>query len=290
MAQVVFIDGLEQPPERAFVSVFDRGFLYGDSVFETLRTYDGRVFALEQHLERLAASAHSVKIELPVSLEQLAFEVGAAVAASKNAESYVRVMITRGQRGWGLAPDSEPAVGLRVIIVRELHCLPASCYEDGVSAVTFRTQRPNDEVGVQAAKLGNYLVAALAMDAARLAGAHEALIVNAEGCVVEGSTSNLFLVIGDKLCTPPDDGGILQGITRAHLLEVARVLGLELEYLCPDLEQLFTADEMMIASSIRELVPVVRVDGRSIGSGRPGPVARQLLQGFRARCSRVRST
>jgi branched-chain amino acid aminotransferase len=251
-----------------------------------MRTYRGRPFALPEHLRRLAASAAAVKIQLPVSLEQLGREVEQTVAASKNRECYIRVMVTRGQSGWGLAPDSVIVPGLRVVLVRELSCLPATSYTDGVSAITFQTQRLGDEVSRQHAKLGNYLTAVLATDAARLAGAHEALLVTASGRVIEGATSNIFFVRRGRLCTPPVDAGILDGITRGHLLAVAESLGLAVDYECPDPRQLYEADELMISSSIRELVPVTCLDGHVIGRGRPATLAAALLEAFRARVLR----
>lgn len=281
MGVSVMIDGRLTAPEQARVSVFDRGFLFGDSVFETIRTYRGRPFALEQHLERLERSAKLVFIPLPVGLSTLTQEIEATLAASGNQESYVRVMITRGQGSFGLDPAlaDEP---LRVIIVRPLVPLPAEAYVEGVSAITYETLRPSDATLAEGAKIGNYLVAVLATRAAKQRGAHEALILDAAGRVVEGATSNVFFVEQGGLVTPPERAGILPGITRAHAIQAARRLGVPVRFESPDVPRLLAADEVFISSSVRELVPVVRLDDQSIGDGRPGPVTGRILDEFRS--------
>lgn len=279
MTLVVKIDGQSVPPDKASVSVFDRGFLYGDSVFETIRTYAGQPFALAEHMERLERSAELVYIPLPTSRQVLADEVRAALHEANNPESYVRVMITRGQGELGLDPGLAD-VPRRVIIVDELQRPPDSAYRDGVGVVTYRTQRPADATSAQGAKIGNYLVAVLGVRTARAAGAVEALIVGAEDRVVEGASSNVFIVRGGRLVTPAVDVGILPGITRDRVLKVARELQLPVEFECPTVAELLAADEVFISSSIREILPVVRVDDRAIGSGRPGGVTQRLHAGF----------
>ncbi len=280
MSVQVMIDGQLRAPGDAKVSVFDRGFLYGDSVFETIRTYHSLPFALSEHLARLEASASKVFIELPVPVSQLAEEVRQTLAAAANPESYIRVMITRGQGALGLDP-ALANVASRVIIVEQLKALPPSAYRDGVATVTFKTLRPSDATAAEGAKIGNYLVAVLAMREAKAEGAHEALILDAQGHVVEGATSNLFYVVAGRLLTPPVRAGILPGITRDRILKAAQRLGIETEFALPNVEQLQAADEVLISSSIRELVPVVRVDGVPVGDARPGPITTQLHAEFR---------
>ena len=280
MTTLVQIDGQIVAPDRATVSVFDRGFLYGDSVFETIRTYGGRPFALDEHLKRLEHSAGLVYIELPVTLQQLRRETLLAVSQAGNPESYVRLMVTRGQGELGLDP-ALAGVARRVIIVSELHPLPPRWYEVGARAVSFRTQRAHDATPAQGAKIGNYLVAVLAMREAKKSGALEALVVNAEGRVVEGATSNVFYLKAGTLMTPPLDSGILPGITREHVLGAAQSLGCPVRFACPRLEELQAADEVFVSSSIRELLPIVEIDGQQIGAGRPGAVTRQLHAEFR---------
>jgi branched-chain amino acid aminotransferase len=279
---VVMIDGELRPPGTQLVSVFDRGFLYGDSVFETLRTYGGVVFGLAEHLERLARSAGLVFIDLPVPLATLEAEVLQAIGAGANPESYVRLMITRGQAALGLDPALAERP-IRVIIVQPLTTPPERHYTQGVAAVSYRTQREVDATSAVGAKVGNYLVSVLAMREAGRVGAVEALIVGARGEVLEGGSSNVFLVERGRLVTPDVSAGILAGITRAHALEVAHALGIPVEFRVPTLAEAYAADELFISSSIRELMPVVRLDERTIGSGKPGPVFVRLLAAFRAR-------
>jgi branched-chain amino acid aminotransferase len=276
------IDGVVVPEERAVVSVRDRGFLYGDSVFETLRTYEGRPFALRTHLERLERSAALVHIGLPVSVPELAGEVEHAVRASGNAESYVRVMVTRGEGELGLDPGLARRP-LRVILVAPLHPPPLSAYEEGIGAALIATRRVADATPAAGAKLGNYLVSVLALRDAKAVGADEALIVDGEGHIVEGATSNVFFAAGRRLVTPPVEAGILAGITRGLVLDVARDSGLDVHEECPLARDVSSWDEVMISSSIREMLAVVRVDGRPVGSGRPGPVFRGLLERLRER-------
>jgi branched-chain amino acid aminotransferase len=276
------IDGQLRPAGEQSVSVFDRGFLYGDSVFETIRTYGGIPFELDEHMGRLEQSARLVFISLPVPISTFAAEVLEAVGAAANPESYVRVMLTRGQGALGLDPTlcDRP---LRVTIVQPLSIPPAHHYVNGVAAISYRTQRQIDGTSAEGAKIGNYLVSVLAMREAGQVGALEALLVDVQGRVSEGASSNVFVVKAGQLITAPVGAGILAGITRAHVLDLAEALGIGVQLRAPHLDEVYAADEVFISSSIRELMPVVRLDQRSLGSGSPGPVFRQLLAAFRQR-------
>ena len=285
-AATVMIDGQIVPPEQARVSVFDRGFLYGDSVFESLRSYGGTLFALGPHLARLERSAERVFIPLPVGLDVLRGEVEAAVLAHGSEESYVRVMVTRGiGRSLGLDPELAEHP-LRVVLVTALQMPPPELYERGIAAITFRVERPSDAPSVADAKIGNYLLTVVALEAARAQGAREALIEDSSGHILEGSTSNVFAVIHDTLLTPPESSAILAGITRARVIEIARAAGLSVALRAIPKSELMTADEVFTSSSIRELVPVVKIDGHDVGSGTPGPVTRELLRLFRLAAAR----
>lgn len=281
MSTLVFLDGVRHSAEAATVSVFDRGFLYGDSIFETLRTYGRKPFALDEHLSRLERSAERVLIRMPIDRAAFAAEIASALSAVDHDESLVRIMVTRG-RGATLGLDPGLALTpLRVVIVAPLTPVPAQKYSDGIAVITYRAPRLADGTEAAGAKVGNYLAAVLATDAARRAGAEEALFVDPEGRVLEGSTSNVFAVIAGKLVTPPENLGILAGITRAHLIRVAATLGHPVEERAILSSELPGSEELFISSSIRELLPVVAVDGHSIGTGRPGTLTLALLEAFR---------
>jgi branched-chain amino acid aminotransferase len=278
--KAVLIDGRLAGPHDAKVSVYDRGFLFGDAVFEVLRTYRGVPFAWDDHYVRLQQSAERVFIEVPVDGDTLRAEVERGIAAAGNDESNVRIVLTRGEGPVTLDPGTARAP-LRVILVEPVVPPPREAYTAGIGAVTVRTQRTVDGTVASGAKVTNYLESLLAVREAKAQGALEALIVDGRGDVVEGATSNVFVVKGGRLATPPVDAGILAGITRAHILDAAASAGVAVDQRTLRPEDLYEADEVFVTSSIRELLPVVRVDGRPIGSGTPGPVARSLHRAFR---------
>jgi branched-chain amino acid aminotransferase len=278
--RVVAIDGVLHEPEAGVVSVFDRGFLYGDAVFEVFRTYGGRPFALDEHLARLQRSAERVFIAMPVDEATLRREVELALAAAGNEESYVRLVVTRGSGPLSLDPDTAMHP-LRVLIVEPVVPPPREAYVHGVALVSVRARRATDETSASGAKVSNYLPNLLALREAKARGAHEALVLDARGHVVEGASSNVFGVSGGRLATPPESSGILPGITRAHVLAAAAALGIPADERELAQEEVYRADEVFITSSIRELVPVVRIDDRTIGAGAPGLVARALHRRFR---------
>ncbi len=283
MGRLVVIDGIRHQPEEAKVSVYDRGFLYGDSVFETVRTYGGRPFALTEHIRRLGHSASLLGIRMPLSLGELAAEVERAIEQAANPESLVRVMLSRGAGPLGLDP-SAALRPLRVVIIEPLELPPPEYYREGIAVITVQTVRASD--AAHSAKLGNYLASALALRDACAEGAAEALVVNRDGFVVEGTTSNVFAVRRAKapqpeLLTPPLDVGVLAGITRQKVIDVARQQRLEVRFEPLRPAELCAADEVFLTSSVRELLPVVRVDGERVGDGHPGPVTRALHLAFR---------
>jgi branched-chain amino acid aminotransferase len=278
VSSVASIDGVILAPEEARVSVYDRGFLYGDSVFETIRTYGGEPFALSAHLVRLALSAAKIGFTIPVSAHALAIEVRKAVRAARNAESYIRITVTRGSGPLGLDPALARAP-VRVILVEPLAPLPAALYRDGVSASTMRVDRPADVA--PGAKIANYLASLLAIQSAKAQGAHEALLLDARGEVIEGATSNVFVVQDGALITPPEEAGILAGITRAQVLTLAEELGVPVRL--ATFPPAIAAQEAFLTSSLRELLPLVRIDAHQLGDGAPGPVTRALHAAFRGR-------
>jgi branched-chain amino acid aminotransferase len=278
--RIVFLNGDPMTAEAAVISVYDRGFLYGDSVFETIRTYGGIPFALERHMIRLARSADRVGITMPIPTEAFCDEILHALRHAGNPESYARVMVTRGEGPLGLDPDLAIRPN-RVIFVEPLVLPSRTAYRDGIAVVLSRTARTTDQTSAAGAKVANYLMSLLALREAKRAGAMEALIVDGTGHVLEGTTSNVFMVRNHVLVTPPETAGILPGITRERLIDLAPKLGITLE-IRPILEtELWSAEEIFISSTVREILPIIRIDGRSVGAGVPGDLTRRLHLEFR---------
>ncbi len=280
MGTKVCIDGELVDPEQAFVPVLDRGFLYGDSVFEVLRTYGGVPAPERRHLERLERSCARVGIALPVPLDTVRDEVHRTLAAADNEESWIRIVITRGAGPISFDVRSARAPR-RIVIVQPLTTLPAEAYAEGVAVVTAITPRALDSSPAAGAKSSNYLTNLLATDSARQAGAHEALVLGPGGEVLEGATSNVFVVRQATVITPPLAMGILGGITRALVLEAAVAAGMPVSEGLLFPHDLYTAEEVFLTSSIREVLPVVRVDGVPVADGRPGEWTRRLHAAYR---------
>lgn len=297
MPAVVALDGVVVPRDRAVVSVYDRGFLYGDTVFETLRTYGGRPHLLDRHLARLAASAALVGLALPVGLDALEAETLRALDASGETDALLRITLSRGEGPLGLDP-SRALVPRRVVFVEPLSPAPLRAWGEGLSASIVRTRRASDLV--PEAKTGAYLDAVVALRQAASAGADEAIIVDPHGDVVEASASNVFAILAPSgapprpgegegaraagpvvLVTPPE-GALLPGITRACVLELARASGLPCEERRLTEVELRHANEVFLTSSVRELAGVVAIDGVTVGSGRPGLITRRLHEAYRA--------
>ena len=271
----VSIDGVLVDPEDACVSVFDRGFLYGDSVFEVFRTYEGVPFGEREHLERLARSAERLMIPMPVSIDTLSAEVHATLEAAGEGPWYVRVVLTRGRGPLTYDPGTAKDP-LRVILVAPLSLPPSDHYERGVAVALMHASRPTDDARACGAKASNYLANLLAVHEAQQRGAQEALVLGKDGQILEGASSNLFIVRAGKGRTPEPQPGVLVGITRSVVLDAAAAEGVVIEEGEVRPEDLFGADEAFITSSIREVMPVVSADGRTIGTGVPGPVTRRL--------------
>lgn len=276
----VCVDGNIVDSAEARVPVLDRGFLYGDSVFEVYRTYDGVPFAEKEHLERLRRSGERLMIPMPLSVDALASEVHATLEAAGEGDWYVRVMVTRGTGPLTYDPTTASSP-LRVIIVAPLAPHSEELYRSGAAVVLLNASRPTDDPRAAGAKASNYLANLLAVHEANQKGAQEAIVLGRRGQLLEGASSNLFVVKDGVVRTPDPEPGILVGITRAAVIEVCGFEGLTVEEteLFPD--DLYDADEAFITSSIREVMPVVLADGRSIGSGSPGPVTERLHEGYR---------
>jgi branched-chain amino acid aminotransferase len=280
MRYTVSIDGELVAPKDAKISVFDRGFLYGDSVFEVYRTYAGKPFREREHLERLARSAARIFIDLPIELDRFAHEIRATLDASGLKDAYVRVIVTRGSGPIVLDPSTAESP-TRVVIVAPVTPPDPSSYDAGIAVVTVRHARPTDVSAAAGAKASNYLANLLAQREARAKNAHEAIFVAPNGDLLEGATSNLFVFREGVLMTPSLDLGILGGITRAMVMKAAEREGIVcVEGRIPR-ESLEDAEEVFITSSIRELMPVIRVDDVTIGRGVPGPNTKRLHRAYR---------
>ena len=281
----IYIDGTFFSRDDARISVFDHGLLYGDGVFEGLRVYRRRVFRLDAHLARLADSAQAIGLTLPLDQPTLAEAVRDTVRANQQENGYIRLVVTRGDGPLGLDPTTcaRPRV---IIIVADLAVYPAALYDSGVRVITAGTRQvPAASVDPRIKSL-NYLKNVLARLEAHAAGAAEALMLNAEGFVAECTADNVFAVRAGTVRTPPATEGALGGITRDAVRELAEAEGLAWREERLARYDLFTADECFLTGTGAELVPVIALDGRTIGSGKPGPVTRRLTENFRALAER----
>jgi branched-chain amino acid aminotransferase len=280
---VVDIDGVLARAADAKVSVFDRGYLYGDSVFEAMRTYGGKPFRGREHLERLARSCQLLRMSLPIAIEALDQRVARAIAATGFAECYLRIGVTRGVAPLGLPLSlaERPSV---LIYALELNLPDPSIYREGIAVGLVHAPHGTGRSPAAGAKATNYLASLLALDDVRQRGCQEAIILGGSGEVLEGTTSNVFLVQGGELHTPSLSTGILEGITRRTVLEVAKQAGVSCHERELTVAELRAAQEVFVTSSIREIVPVVRVDDAVIANGKPGPMVEALIAGYR-RCT-----
>ncbi|MCL4820510.1 MAG: aminotransferase class IV [Vicinamibacteria bacterium] len=273
------VDGLITPAHEARVSVLDNGFTFGDAVYETLRTYSGRPFALARHLRRLRASAGRLGIAIPLADAELATRLDALLARAENAESYIRFVVSRGVGD--ISYHFDKVQGPTVVMVVKPYVFPPAAWRtEGVRVSLVDVRRNHPDALDPAIKSCNLLNNILAMRAAQAAGAMEAILLNASGEIAEGAGSNVFVVRGGEVLTPPLAAGILAGITREVLLELAPGCGVAIRETPLREGDLLGADEAFLTSTLKELAPITRVDDRAIGSGRPGPLTLRLLDAF----------
>jgi branched-chain amino acid aminotransferase len=279
MSLKVHISGKLYDKDDAKISVYDHGFLYGDGVFEGLRSYGGRVFRLEQHLDRLWKSARAISLQIPLSREALAAAVNDTLRTNGIQDGYIRLVVTRGAGELGLDPNrtSHPQV---VIIADHIKLYPEELYRKGLEIVTASTIRNHPAALNPRIKSLNYLNNILAKIEGLQAGCIEALMLNHKGEVAECTGDNVFLVQSGTLLTPPIDAGILEGITRAAVIELAEQAGLEVREVPLTRHDVYIADECFLTGTAAEVIPVVKVDGRQIGAGAPGPITRDLIERF----------
>ena len=275
---VVSINGVVTPISEGRIPILDHGFLFGDNIYETFRTYNQKPFLFSRHFERLKRSARATFLDLPVTREQLFAETLRTLeAAGKSSEHRVRITVTRGPGDVSPDPGScdKPTV---IIFATPIADLPAGVYEQGVEVIVssfYRSRQLGD------AKTGNLLRSVLATREAKAAGAFEAITLTSEGKISDGITSNIFLIQDSRLLTPSAESGILEGITRGVVLDLARRAGLTVVEGLLDLNEIDRSSELFLTSSTRGVVPIVRVSGKPVGDGRPGPVTRQLMDAYR---------
>jgi len=278
--QWIFLNGEFVPKDEAKVSVYDHGYLYGDGVFEGIRVYSGNVFRLREHLVRLYESAKSILLEIPYSLDEVTNIVVETIRQNKLSNGYIRLVVSRGAGNLGLDPDSckKPNV---VVIAEQLSLFPQEYYENGIPVVTVATRRNRPDVLSPQVKSLNYLNNILVRIEAKLAGVQEALMLNDQGYVAEGSGDNVFIVKGNKLITPPSSAGALEGITRNAILEIGEKLGYDVREELFTRHDVYVADEVFLTGTAAEVIAVTTVDGRTIGLGQTGPHTNRLLEEFR---------
>ena len=275
----VFVDGKFVDEKKAVVSVFDHGLLYGDGVFEGIRAYNGRVFKLSEHVDRLFYSAKAILLKIPMSHRAICEAVRAACKRNKIRDGYIRLVVTRGAGTLGLDPNrcSNPQV---IIIADKIQLYPETFYKKGLEIVTVPTTRNHTNAVNPAIKSLNYLNNILAKIEAINAGCVEAIMLNSQGFVAECTGDNVFMLKGGQLLTPPLAAGALYGITRSVAIEMAESLGIEAKE--PNLTRydLYNADEVFITGTAAEVVPVVKIDGRQIGAGKPGKLTKKLIKAY----------
>ena len=281
MSATVNVNGRISGDRDAVVSVLDHGFLYGEGVYETLRTYNRRVFQYERHVRRLRRSAQMIALEVPFTDETLAAEIDRTMsAAAFSEEAYVRLLLTRGVGELTYDPKATPSPTL-VVIVKPQIDPPPEAYADGVRVVIVDIIRNHPQSVSPLIKSNNLMNSALAMQDALRRGAFEGVMRNYRGELTECTTANLFVVRNGSVLTPPIEAGLLPGITRELIFEIGGKIGIAVrEFVLHD-DDLYGADEAFLTSTTREAVPIVDADGRKIGAGRPGPITMRLLEAFR---------
>ena len=279
MTPKVYISGKYYDKPDAKISVYDHGVLYGDGVFEGIRIYSGKVFRLKEHVDRLYESARAIKLEIPMTREQMCEAIEKTVALNNKKDGYIRPFVTRGAGYLGLDPrkTTDPQV---VIIVDDISLYPPELYEAGMELATVSTIRNHPNALNPRIKSLNYLNNILAKIEAVQAGCVEALMLNHKGEVAECSGDNIFVVKDGVLKTPPPEAGVLVGITRDAVMELAGKAKITIQETALTRHDIYIADECFLTGTAAEVIPVVKCDGRVIGNGKPGPVTRRLREDY----------
>lgn len=278
--QWVYVNGEYVLKDDAKVSVYDHGFLYGDGVFEGIRVYNGNVYRLEEHLQRLYESAQSIMLNIPHTKEELTNIIVETLQKNKYRDAYIRLVVSRGKGNLGLDPFTCGKPGV-IVITEQLALFPKKLYETGLEIITVASRRNRPDVLSPKVKSLNYLNNILVKIEASLAGVSEALMLNDQGYVAEGSADNVFIVKGNTIKTPPGYLGALEGITRNAIVEIANELGYKMVEEPFTRHDVYVADEVFLTGTAAEVIAVVKVDGRVIGNGAPGEHTNKLLAAFR---------
>lgn len=279
---VMYLDGKMVPVAEAKLSVMDHAFLYGDGLFEGIRAYGGKVWKLDEHIDRLYMGAHVLMIDLPITKRQMRDAIRQALRANGLSDAYIRVTVSRGV-GLGLDPKhiTHPTVA---IMPSKLALYPPEMYENGLEVVTVSTRIARaDSWEVRVKSTGKYASNIQAKLEANRQGAGEGLMLNMEGYVAECTGDNIFVIRGGRILTPPPSAGILEGITRATAIEIANTSGYRVEEVNLTLFDVYTADEAFLTGTGAEMISMCKLDGRKIGNGKPGPITKKLITKFRAR-------
>jgi branched-chain amino acid aminotransferase len=291
-AMLVYLDGRFVAREKALVSVFDHGFLYGDGIYETMRAYGGRLFLLKKHLARLKHSANAISLRLPLSLEKIGEALNESLIVNKLQDAYVRLHISRGPGDIGLDPVLCAAPTI-VIVAKPFHDYPAAYYEQGIKVAIVKTRRNHPLALDPSIKGTNFLNNILAKIESLKAGAYEGIMLNWRGHVAEGTISNIFMIKRGILYTPNIETGILEGVTRDFVLRLAKRKRIPVRETAILPGSLFTADECFITNTTMEIMPVTTIDRKRVGGGRPGPITALLHQTYRKgvhACSKMQAS
>lgn len=280
MEKMIYLNGEFVTANEAKVSLFDHGLLYGDGIFEGIRAYHGRVFKLKEHLTRLYESAHSILLKIGIPMEEMEKVVVETLRKNNLSDAYIRLVVTRGVGDLGLDPNNCPKATI-FCIADQIKLFAEELYENGLEVKTVAIRRTNFDSLSPRVKSLNYLNNVLAKIEASQAGVKEAIMLTQEGYVVEGTADNIFILRKDALLTPPLSAGCLEGITRNAVIAVAKKSGLEVREEMFTRHDVYTARECFLTGTAAELIPVISVDGRSIGSGKPGEVFKALRKEFR---------
>ena len=277
--KLIYLNGKFVPEEQATVSVFDHGFLYGDGVFEGIRAYDGRVFRLEDHVQRLFDSAKAIMLNIPLTEEEMCQAILETLRKNNLRNAYIRPIVSRGYGDLGLDPNKCPKPSV-IIIAVEWGAMYGDLYEVGLTAVSVSVRRNSPDSLPPNIKSLNYLNNILAKIEANIKGGNEAIILDSRGLVSEGSGDNIFVIKDGQISTPHTINN-LKGITRAAVMDLAEIRGNPIQEKELGLFDLYTADEVFVTGTAAEVAPVTKVDGRVIGTGKPGPITKDLMAAFK---------